>query len=439
MKNLKSKHEFNQDDFDKPELIDKADRQESLKFVKNIVNNVGTPYVLALNGPWGIGKTVFLKMLQSNINADHRIVYHSAWEHDYSSDPLLSLMSSLKKEFKLESKYPDLFESAGRIALGTLPQIASILTAGLLPNGVSEDLLSNLAKSLSKEATKSKDGVTEFKSKLQVFINSEIADKKLVFIIDDLDRCRPTYAIELLEKIKHLFNIEKVVFILGIDRVQLEHSIKAVYGYKYDAKKYLIRFFDTEYYLPQVISRDYLQHLIDELSLTEFFKTRYSSRGLVSDEGPLNQIQTVILYLNKHYKFDMREIQRILHLFALISLTSNSADEIEPIIMLSLLIFNKYDEDLYNISVFKGNVDFKGVEKIVSMSDVSSNEKETMFYGYLAGMTLSCKDFNDTFNDDLKGMCPDDLFFNAALKSRRISADYIIRTQKFINGSAGFY
>ena len=65
----------------------------------------------------------------------------------------------------------------------------------------------------------------------------------LFILIDELDRCRPNYAIELLENIKHIFDIPGIVFIVATDSKQLSHSINAVYGSKFASEKYLKRFF----------------------------------------------------------------------------------------------------------------------------------------------------------------------------------------------------
>ena len=73
--------------------------------------------------------------------------------------------------------------------------------------------------------------------------------KPLIICVDELDRCRPTYAIEMLERIKHFFNIPGIVFMLGIDREQLCASIASVYG-AIDTENYLHRFFDIEFVLP---------------------------------------------------------------------------------------------------------------------------------------------------------------------------------------------
>ena len=72
----------------------------------------------------------------------------------------------------------------------------------------------------------------------------------LVVVIDELDRCRPSYAVELLKAAKHLFAVDGVVFVLALNRSELSHSIGALYGGKFDATGYLRRFIDVDFRLP---------------------------------------------------------------------------------------------------------------------------------------------------------------------------------------------
>ena len=93
-----------------------------------------------------------------------------------------------------------------------------------------------------------KKNIISFKNSLANFIEKSTEDKPVVFIIDELDRCRPNYAVEVLEQIKHLFSVPKIVFVLSIDKEQLGHAVRGVYGSeKLNADEYLRRFIDILY------------------------------------------------------------------------------------------------------------------------------------------------------------------------------------------------
>ena len=71
-----------------------------------------------------------------------------------------------------------------------------------------------------------------------------------MLLVDELDRCRPTYAVQILEKMKHLFNVPNIIFVLAVDRNQLGYSIQSMYGQGMDVSGYLRRFIDLDFNLP---------------------------------------------------------------------------------------------------------------------------------------------------------------------------------------------
>ena len=92
----------------------------------------------------------------------------------------------------------------------------------------------------------------------------------LIFIIDELDRCRPTFAIELLERVKHIFDIPNMIFVFGINRSELCSSLQSIYG-EIDAGVYLRRFFDMEFSLPEIDSEPFCKSLMEKYKLNDFF------------------------------------------------------------------------------------------------------------------------------------------------------------------------
>ena len=120
------------------------------------------------------------------------------------------------------------------------------------------DIVGQVGDLSIKEAASSKKIRENFKQYMNEY--QQESGKKIVFFIDELDRCRPTFAIELLEVIKHLFDIENFVFIISIDKEQLSHSVSTVYGQGMDTIGYLRRFFDLDYRLPSVDIRKYIDN-----------------------------------------------------------------------------------------------------------------------------------------------------------------------------------
>ena len=112
-----------------------------------------------------------------------------------------------------------------------------------------------------------------------------LESKPLVVIIDELDRCRPTFAIECLERIKHVFAVEGVVFVLGVYCDQLAESIRAVYGQGFDSHGYLGKFID--YHMPlRSHSDNHWFALCEDLEFGDQMRGNYFFRQLVEQHFP---------------------------------------------------------------------------------------------------------------------------------------------------------
>ena len=89
--------------------------------------------------------------------------------------------------------------------------------------------------------------------------------KKLIIIVDELDRCSPQFAIRFLETLHHFFKIPSIIFVLGINKKQIEISVKKIYGYETDTEEYLRKFIDRTCSL-EVIGKNELEiYIKDEI------------------------------------------------------------------------------------------------------------------------------------------------------------------------------
>ena len=245
--------------------------------VANMIAGQKGPLTIGLNARWGTGKTFFLKHLaEYYMTPDGYAVYFNAWADDFIGDPLVSLVCQLQEPF--DDKVGDTFlKSAKQALFPTLKHIGFSLAKSLLKNKVGIDLgdlapeeLETRLEGISKDYAQCVATREELKSALTK-LGGEVKEKThkpLLVIVDELDRCRPTYAIELLERIKHLFCIENIVFILGIDKGQLGKSIAAVYG-DINVEWYLHRFVDIEMGLPDAPRDFFIERLIGRLKLKD--------------------------------------------------------------------------------------------------------------------------------------------------------------------------
>ncbi len=257
---------------DQPWGDDVLGRADIAGRLTNLIRNQSAPYVISIHGYWGTGKTFLLKRWQKDLeNQQFRAIYFNAWEDDFCDDPLVAILGQLSEYFK-ESNLKSLAAKVGEVAAPLIWQnVRGVLekhTGITLVLDQSKETRQNPLESyLSQRATKDKlkGYLTEMSAKVR-----DETGHPMVFIIDELDRCRPTFAIELLERVKHIFDVPNLVFVFGINRDELCTSLESLYG-NIDATVYLRRFFDMEFILPEVDSVTFGSHLMRKYGLGEFF------------------------------------------------------------------------------------------------------------------------------------------------------------------------
>jgi len=250
---------------------DTLDREKYAKFLYEICAARGenSNLVVNINAEWGAGKTYFTKRLAQTISLAHPTVYIDAWKEDFSDDPLLTVFSAIKDQLTGQSdKFTDLLNKTIENIGPLLKTAAPLLLDGVIKKitgledftDLTKDLSSKLLELHSQKSTK----IATVKKGINTWVHyvkqTDSIDKNLplFIIIDELDRCRPNFAISLLEITKHIFNIPGVVFIISTDTEQLQHSIKVIYGNEFSASHYLSRFFDRRFLLPSPKLQDFL-------------------------------------------------------------------------------------------------------------------------------------------------------------------------------------
>ncbi|MFO6299171.1 KAP family P-loop NTPase fold protein [Rahnella selenatireducens] len=241
---------------------DNLDRAKYAKFLYEVAARRGetSNLVININAEWGAGKTHFTRRLAQTIKDKHPTVYVDAWKQDFSDEPLLAIFSSISDQLGDQSdKFITLLKKTEKKVGVLLRGIAPAVIQGIVKKTTGIDDLSEIAKSATEnliDTHKEKSAVIEDIRKDLAewvrFIKQKDAmnkDLPIFIFIDELDRCRPNYAINLLEIVKHIFNVKGLVFFISTDTDQLQHSIKVIYGQDFDAQQYLGRFFDRRYIL----------------------------------------------------------------------------------------------------------------------------------------------------------------------------------------------
>lgn len=216
--------------------------------------------VIAIDAQWGDGKTWFANEWQKQLKTtDRKTIYIDAFKHDYIEDPFVMIAAELNKVF--EKDEPEisktLLENGKKVCKLILPAASKMIT-GYLSEKIGENTIDELGDLFNEAASKAIDKQLDEYEKNQESIEhfkktlNELAKKQpnpIVIMIDELDRCKPTFAIKMIERIKHFFDVPNVVFVLFINRIQLEAAINNVYGC--DARAYLGKFINLWFGLPK--------------------------------------------------------------------------------------------------------------------------------------------------------------------------------------------
>ena len=261
---------------------DLLNRKESAEVLTQLVDSIEGSCVLTVDAAWGAGKTTFLKMWSQHLRKNgFPVVAFNAWETDHAEDPFVALVSELtdglKEAFQqegLSDKIKDTIDAVKKVALRAMPAAIRILTAGILDvepliEKEAGKLLSSFAENRLAKYKEAQDSIEDFRSKLEEMSRAlvESLGHPLLVIVDELDRCRPSYAVELIETAKHLFGVDHLIFVLALNCDQLAHSIKALYGSGFDATGYLRRFFDIDFRLPEPDRDQFIGTLLDGIEI----------------------------------------------------------------------------------------------------------------------------------------------------------------------------
>ena len=266
---------------------------------------------IAIDGRWGSGKTFFVKQSLLLINAKNPMsklerdkkdkilcrvpfrkgedsldenydlaIYFDAWENDNDTKPVLSIIYEITKQLGLT--YP--FE----------PDSDIFKLAGSIVETISGRNINNIIDNLNGDNPLKKfQQQKNIEVKLKKFFSEVLNERgnRLIIFIDELDRCKPSYAVHLLEQIKHYLCDDRITFVFSVNLAELQHTISHHYGESFDSCRYLDRFFDIRISMPPADKSKFLDKI-----------------ALASDsQYVLNMISKRVI---ENYNFELREIAK---------------------------------------------------------------------------------------------------------------------------------
>lgn len=246
----------------------------------------GLPYVIALNGDWGTGKSTFLRRLERHFEiASPKIPFIriDAWASDDADDPLIPFIAAINRRLSKEKSATNaskkaLIDAAAKLAVPTAAMFANMIAPG---SSSAIDAAAKFGQTLIDWETNRQSVTEKFQTRLadarDILTNRKKTDRistPIVVAIDELDRCRPDFSIRALERVKHFFNVPGIVFIIATDRGNLPAAVKSVYGDAVDGELYLRKFFDYEYRLPAPSPAQYIKALWRDFDMEATLPTK---------------------------------------------------------------------------------------------------------------------------------------------------------------------
>lgn len=349
-------------DKEQPFKNDKLQRELEVKNLTSMFNIVDNQMVLAINSQWGTGKTSFLKMWnQYLINEGYKTILFNAWENDYVEEPFIAFVDEIRERINDENRLMGFMERAKDVSLALFKQSPKIASKIIKEKtGVdSEELISNdelnqIVSDKIENYNKSKNSVHKFKIELEKIANKEFDEngKPIIIFVDELDRCRPDYAISLLERIKHFFNVQNIVFILGIDKEALSNSIRVIYGEQTNINGYLTRFIDIEYKLRENNREDYLKYLFDKYGFEQLVNNRTVDMPKSSAERNFREFEANVIMIVDGFKPSLRDIEKfIVELYMILKANTNNLIYSRQLILLCMI--KRINKKIYTMLKFK--------------------------------------------------------------------------------------
>lgn len=280
----------------------------------------GHAHVVAVDTSYGQGKTFFLRRLDRHLRAtEHVSAFVDAWVDDLEDEPIVALAATLDKALRPWAEEDAAVDAGLTQFKSKAGRVAKIVGVGLAKRGIGFLITQGAAEALGDELTKAsevdrdirKDALKDSAAALVNDVSATVGEPPapsmdvriakfregqqaiqdmkdslshvvaalvnagmklpITIIVDELDRCRPTYAIKVLEEIKHLFDVDGVAFVLGLHGRQLAHSVGAAYGVGFDGEAYLRRFFNKRYALKPSQLRPLILELISRLRINPAF------------------------------------------------------------------------------------------------------------------------------------------------------------------------
>jgi len=349
----------------------------------------GHSYVLAIDAAYGVGKTFFLERFLKQLRLSHPVAHFDAWIDDANEEPLVAIMAAIEDALKpymaagatVRQKFRAATTAAlpiiGKAVTGAGTAIAKRWMGDTITDAVGEEVAKATGKIAQEASDAAFDGAKEeietlidreaqqmldayqrrrksretFKQSMTSLVASlDTQDSRggapLYIVIDELDRCRPDFAIRVLEEIKHFFDVPGVVFVMAIHGDQLSKSIRAVYGTEFDSDAYLRRFFSRRYMLRQPSLIELVTELFAANGIADmaFQYPNAAQNGATARPGTMSVYEYCAIFFDD-YSSTSREVIAVVDMIRVFKRFWTVNYSIELPLLLAIIVHRLRDRD----------------------------------------------------------------------------------------------
>lgn len=263
---------------------DRLERHQIISVLSETIRFAECPCAIGLDGEWGSGKTFLLRLLKQHLEEDgYPVIWFDIWKYEAVQNPIYALAnevlesSGLKRNEKIAE---NLIDAATWIGNKTV-EVAPILGDSFLGR-LSKKILKTVSNTLKKRWIGIRSAEKAFDEAVSRIIekasdNKPDAKRKLVILIDDLDRCFPEQVTSLINAVKHYFISSKCLFVIAMDKRRVVESINFQKHISGDDNPWLEKLFTFEIKVPAPEERSVslfvyhaIRNRINELEITNW-------------------------------------------------------------------------------------------------------------------------------------------------------------------------
>lgn len=343
---------------------------------------------MVIDGSWGTGKTEFCHKLINlmHVSDTHHLIYIDAFKADHADEPLMTVLAEVIKVLPDDETKQSFMKKALPAVRHGLKIIAKAGVSHLLRQDVA-DVADDFDKQIQGAADKAIDATVESVLKdhvkadknlkaLQVALADIATIKPIILFVDELDRCRPNFAVDMLEIIKHTFDVEGVKFVLITNTQQLKASINHCYGQSVNAQRYLDKFVKFTTTLPETVDTNAHResiaaiehyknlvrssHVLDGMKLYECGSIRTIEQIIIANRSSLREVETVVRHIEIYVTLAQRN-----------KLQTNTTFGYKMLTIMAIAIYSIQPE--VALSILQKRIDAKDIGACLGISSLSND------------------------------------------------------------------